>query len=76
MAVVLGEEAAVKVETKKAGKPAKAVEDARRVGPLQERRHGGQALLVPIQVEAGVSIREMSRFLTHAEASLWRGRRR
>ena len=58
MAIVLGEEPAVVIEAEKAGEAAEAVEHARRVRPLEQRRHAGQALLVQIEIEPGVAIRQ------------------
>src|SRR5437870_2314647 len=59
MAVILGKEPAVVIEAEEAGKAAEAVEHPRRMRPLQERRHGREALLVQVEVEPGVAIGQL-----------------
>ena len=59
MAVVLHEEPAVVIEAEQAGKAAEAIENARRMGALDERHHAGQALLVQFEIEAGFAIGQL-----------------
>jgi hypothetical protein len=54
--VVLGKQPAVVIEAEETGEAAEAVQDTRRVRAFEQGRHAGQALLVELEVEAGVAV--------------------